>query len=115
MTEILQLRNICVEIEGYLLLKNINITIQQGERIGIIGKNGAGKSTLLDVLQQKRQPTEGEINYPRKAPVLSIVEQESKTFTFEQCSPLETAFLEKWQVPKIDYTKLSGGEKLKAR
>ncbi|WP_233880873.1 ribosomal protection-like ABC-F family protein [Virgibacillus halodenitrificans] len=115
MTEILQLRNICVEIEGYLLLKNINTTIQQGDRIGILGKNGAGKSTLLDVLQQKRQPTEGEINYPRKAPVLSIVEQESKTFTFEQCSPLETAFLEKWQVPKIDYTKLSGGEKLKAR
>ncbi|AIF43022.1 ribosomal protection-like ABC-F family protein [Virgibacillus sp. SK37] len=115
MLEILQLNDVSIEIEGHILLENINTTVQHGDRIGVIGKNGAGKSTLLDVLQRQRQPTEGKINYPREKPIFSIVEQETKTHTFDQASPLESALLEKWQVPNLIYNKLSGGEKLKAR
>jgi len=43
------------------ILKNINIRIEPGEAIGIIGINGAGKSTLLKLITQITTPTSGEI------------------------------------------------------
>ncbi len=43
-------------------LKDINLEVKHGDRIGIIGKNGAGKSTLLKILSKVTGPTTGEIN-----------------------------------------------------
>lgn len=42
-------------------LKNINLEINHGERVGLIGLNGAGKSTLLKVMAGIYPPTSGEI------------------------------------------------------
>jgi lipopolysaccharide transport system ATP-binding protein len=50
-------------LDGEILwaLKNINLTIEQGEALGIIGRNGAGKSTLLKILSRVTAPTCGEV------------------------------------------------------
>lgn len=45
----------------YRALNNINLQINKGERIGLLGKNGAGKSTLLRVLAKIYQPNLGHI------------------------------------------------------
>jgi ABC-type bacteriocin/lantibiotic exporter with double-glycine peptidase domain len=43
------------------VLKNINISIAKGARVGIIGKTGSGKSTLLDILMGLIHPTSGSL------------------------------------------------------
>ena len=41
-------------------LRDINLKIEPGERVGIIGRNGAGKSTLLKIISRITPPTTGE-------------------------------------------------------
>ena len=45
----------------FYALKNINLQVQKGEVIGILGKNGAGKSTLLKLISRITAPSEGYI------------------------------------------------------
>lgn len=47
--------------EQFLALNDISFEVNQGERLGIIGRNGAGKSTLLKVLSRIISPTKGRI------------------------------------------------------
>lgn len=47
--------------QGYLF-KDINLQINAGDKIGLVGKNGAGKSTLLKLLSGREKPTEGKIH-----------------------------------------------------
>ena len=42
-------------------LKDINLQIEEGQVLGLIGKNGSGKSTLLKIISRITQPTEGVI------------------------------------------------------
>ncbi|NPV90660.1 MAG: ABC transporter ATP-binding protein [Firmicutes bacterium] len=42
-------------------LRELNLNVRKGERLGIIGRNGAGKSTLLKIIAGNVTPTEGEI------------------------------------------------------
>ena len=57
----------------YWVLRDIDLEVQRGESVGIIGRNGAGKTTLLQLLCGITQPTCGELNVSgRIAPILAL-------------------------------------------
>ena len=51
-------------------LRNVDLVVPKGERIGIIGRNGAGKSTLLKLIVGNLKPTEGSITVNGKIQAL---------------------------------------------
>ena len=58
----IELKNICFSYDtSNYILNNINLRINKGEHIGIIGKTGSGKSTLLDIIIGLLTPTKGDI------------------------------------------------------
>lgn len=48
-----------------MLMNNVNLTISDGDRIGVVGKNGSGKSTFLRLLAGLEKPDEGSISVQR--------------------------------------------------
>lgn len=48
--------------EEFWPLKEINLKIKKGEKVGIIGRNGAGKTTLLSMIADNTKPTSGTIS-----------------------------------------------------
>ncbi len=58
--------------EEFWALKDVSFEVQQGDRLGIIGRNGAGKSTLLKLLSRITEPTSGRIS--TKGRIASLLE-----------------------------------------
>lgn len=85
--KIVELKNINKVYNQKYILKNINLSIYEGERIAIIGKNGSGKTTLCEILLKIRKPSSGDIftnfnkasmqfqetSYPKKMVVNDII------------------------------------------
>jgi ABC-type branched-subunit amino acid transport system ATPase component len=54
-------RGVSKSFGGYAALKNVDLTVEPGERRAIIGPNGAGKTTLFSMIAGQRAPTSGTI------------------------------------------------------
>jgi ATP-binding cassette subfamily F protein 3 len=125
-TKVLELTGIEKSFGSSTVLKDIQLLIQHGERVGLIGANGAGKSVLLRLILGTEQPTSGEI-YLGPSVKMGYYAQEHETLNFDQnlidtvrrASPLSehnaVAFLLRYLFTYPQMTQkvglLSGGER----
>jgi branched-chain amino acid transport system ATP-binding protein len=58
---ILEAKNVTIRFGGLTAVANFDLTITQGELVGLIGPNGAGKTTIFNMLTGVYKPSEGEI------------------------------------------------------
>jgi ABC-type sugar transport system ATPase subunit len=66
MTEVLHTENITKRFPGVLAVNHVNIGLDQGEILALVGENGAGKSTLMQILGGALHPDEGQITLDAK-------------------------------------------------
>ncbi len=62
-TEILRIKNLKKQYGDLVVLDNVNLTINRGDIVAIIGPSGSGKSTLLRCLNRLEEPSGGEIHF----------------------------------------------------
>ena len=58
---LITLQNVDYSVGGPLLLENVELSIEPGERIALIGRNGAGKSTLMKLIAGELHADDGEV------------------------------------------------------
>ena len=64
--KIITMANINKSYDQNLVYDNLNLTIERGQKIALVGENGSGKSTLLKMLAGKEKPTSGMLDYGPK-------------------------------------------------
>ena len=62
---LLTLQNITKSFGLNTVLKDVSLTLQQGQRMGLIGVNGSGKSTLFNIITGELAPDSGAVSLPR--------------------------------------------------
>ncbi len=80
MPPILNAQSVTKQFGAVPLFRNISLTVEDGDRIGLIGPNGAGKSTLLALLAGQVEPDSGELAVRKRARA-AYVPQDSKFAT----------------------------------
>ncbi|KGK97818.1 ABC transporter [Methanococcoides methylutens] len=68
MAEVISLKNVWVKYDKLTVLEDVNLTVEEGDFLGIIGPNGGGKSTLLKVILGLIKPQKGEVKVLGKNP-----------------------------------------------
>lgn len=58
---LIDLQNISKQYDTKVILKDVNFTLNHGQRIAVIGQNGQGKSTLFKVIMKQTEPDSGEM------------------------------------------------------
>ncbi len=66
MKEVLRITKLSQTFSGTTVLAGVNLSLDRGERLAVIGSSGSGKTTLLRLIAGLEPPTEGEINIDGK-------------------------------------------------
>lgn len=80
MGKLVELKNISKVYTNKNVLRDISLTIDEGEIIAILGGNGTGKSTILRIIAGLERPSSGKVIYPKKVLGLDMYQKDSLNF-----------------------------------
>jgi len=92
--EMLEIKNLCANVDGKPILKGLNLSIEKGEIHALMGPNGAGKSTLAKILagHPAYEVTSGEVWFKGQDLLAMDPEERARTGLFMSFQyPLEIA------------------------
>jgi len=78
---LLRTRNLRLSFGGPALLDGVDLSIEAGERVCLVGRNGCGKSTLLKVLEGRINPDDGDIERRQGLKIASLDQQLPENFS----------------------------------
>jgi|Deesub1362B_J571_1020462.scaffolds.fasta_scaffold00016_48 ABC-type multidrug transport system ATPase subunit len=61
MAHIIELKNLWKKFDRRVAIRDVNLEIEEGEKVAIVGPNGAGKTTLLKLIAGQLKPSKGEV------------------------------------------------------
>ena len=88
----ISISNLSLYFGGQDVFKDISLTVNKGDKIGLVGKNGAGKSTLLNLFASKITPNSGDVAIPNNLKIgyltqdldfkdeLTVIDEAKKAF-----------------------------------
>jgi len=68
-------RNFALRRGERLLLSDVDLTLQAGWRVGVVGRNGTGKTSLFAALMGEVEPDKGDLDLPGKARIASVAQE----------------------------------------
>src|SRR5437588_9095768 len=72
---IVRLLDVSLSFGGAPLLDRVNLQIDRGERVCLVGRNGAGKSTLMKVIAGELGPDEGQVFRQAEAGIATLPQE----------------------------------------
>jgi ATP-binding cassette subfamily F protein uup len=72
---LLSIQNLDFSIGGPLLLEQVNLDINAGERVALVGRNGAGKSTLMRLMAGELTPDDGRVELAPGARIARLIQE----------------------------------------
>src|SRR5690606_30117801 len=80
--------NIAVEFGGSALFSEVSFTINENDKIALMGKNGAGKSTMMKIIAGEQKASRGNVRFPKDA-IIAYLPQH--LLTEDNCTVFEEA------------------------
>ncbi|MEG0255755.1 ABC transporter ATP-binding protein [Vagococcus sp.] len=78
MTPVIELKKVSKQFKETVVLKNISLSMYEGECIALLGKNGAGKSTIINLILDLFYPTSGEVKLSYQKKDIGFLSQKSR-------------------------------------
>ncbi|MBF8149902.1 ABC-F family ATP-binding cassette domain-containing protein [Winogradskyella sp. F6397] len=81
--------NLAVEFSGQTLFSDVSFTINENDKIALMGKNGAGKSTMMKIIAGVQSATRGNVRCPKDAVIAYLPQHlltEDNTTVFDEAS-----------------------------
>ena len=104
---LLTLQNLSITL-GYPLFDNLTLTLNKGDRLGLVAANGRGKTTLLQCIAGETEPTTGDITRSRGLRVGYVAQYvpegalDKTLYDFVLCQlPVDQADFESWRVDVV--------------
>jgi ATP-binding cassette subfamily F protein 3 len=98
--------NLAVEFSGSTLFSGVSFTINENDKIALMGKNGAGKSTMMKIIAGEQKPSRGNVRFPKDAVIAylpqHLLTQDHNTVFEEASKAFQHVFEMKAEMDKLN-------------